>query len=170
MRAIAAILIAPLLVVQVAAAGAQEAWRAFRADADGFSIELPVTPAISARRIGKSEATQTNFLIERGSVAYLVSVIQLAKGSGPKKADNAYYQNLMKNYAEGSKTVVRSTRAATLAGRPAFEGISDAAEAAHVVDLMALGDRVYMVVYVGRKGEEAGKDAVRFRDSFKLLD
>ncbi len=170
MRVISAVSIAVFAVLQIAAAGAQDAWREFRSDADGFSVELPATPAVSARRIGKSEATQTNFLIERGPVAYLVSVIQLAKGNGPKKPDNGYYQGLMKNYTEGSKTVLRSTRMTTLAGHPAMQGVSDAAEAAHVVDLTAVGDRIYMVVYAGHKGDEVGKDAARFRDSFNLLD
>jgi hypothetical protein len=163
-------LISLFLALQAAPALAQNNWREFRSDTDGFSIMLPETSTVSARRIGTSEATQTMFLIERGRNAYLVSVIQLAKDTGPKKPDNAYFQNLMKNYAEGSKTTLRTSRMTTLAGKPAMEGITDAAEAAHLVDLTAVGDRVFMVVYVGPKGEEKGPVGLRFRDSFKLLN
>ena len=167
---IAAGLVSLLLALQLMPARAQDQWREFRSDSDGFSIELPQTPTVSARRIGKSEATQTMFLIEQGRNAWLVSVIQLAKGAGPKKPDNAYFQGLLKNYADGSKTTARSSRMTTLAGQPALEAITEAPEAAHLVDLTAVGDRVYMLVYVGAKGQETGPDALRFRDSFKLIN
>jgi hypothetical protein len=170
MRAVSAFVVALLFALQPASVGAQDQWREFRSDSDGFSILLPETPTISARRIGTSQATQTMFLIERGRNAYLVSVIQLAKGTGPKKRDSAYFQGLLKNYAEGSKTTTRSSRMTTLAGQPTMEAITDAAEAAHLVDLTAVGDRVFMLVYVGPKGEETGPNALRFRDSFKLVD
>jgi hypothetical protein len=169
MRAASIFVFALLLVLPNAATVAQTEWREFRSDSSGFSILLPDTPKVSARRIGTSTATQTMFLIERGRNAYLVSVIQMQKGTGPKKPDSAYFQNLMKNYAEGSKTSLRSSSMITLAGQPAMEGITDAAEATHLVDLTAVGDRVYMVVYVGPKGQETGPEANRMRNSFKLL-
>jgi len=169
MRAVSAFVFALLLVLQNAATAAQTEWREFSSDSSGFSILLPDTPKVTARRIGTSTATQTMFLIERRPNAYLVSVIQMQKGTGPKKPDSAYFQNLMKNYAEGSKTSLRSSSMITLAGRPAMEGITDAAQTTHLVDLMAAGDRVYLIVYVGSKGEETGSEAKRRRDSFKLL-
>jgi predicted Zn-dependent protease len=109
------------------------------------------------------------FLIEKGEQAYLVSVVHMEKGTGPKKPDNKYFQNLMKNYTEGSKTTLRSSKPATIAGRPGIDGISDAGDSAHQVQIMASGDRVYMVIFVGPKGQENGPDATRFRQSFKLL-
>jgi hypothetical protein len=36
--------------------------------------------------------------------------------------------------------------------------------------VLASGDRIYMVVYVGAKGQENGADPVRFRSSFKLIN
>jgi hypothetical protein len=170
MRVVSAAVFGLLLVLQSAATAAQPEWREFTSDSSGFSILLPDTPKVTSRRIGTSTATQTMFLIERGSNAYLVSVIQMQKGTGPKKPDSAYFQNLMKNYAEGSKTSLRSSSMITLAGRPAMEAITDTANAAHLVDLTAAGDRVYLIVYVGPRGEETGSEAKRMRDSFKLLD
>jgi hypothetical protein len=145
-------------------------WREFTSDSGGFSILLPDTPKVTARRIGTTTATQTTFLIERGSNAYLVSVIQLEKGAGPKNPDSTYFQKLIKHYVEGSKTSLRSNKMITLVGRPAMEGITDAPEAAHLVDITAVGDRVYLIVYVGPRGEETGAEAHRMRDSFKLLN
>lgn len=159
-----------LLSLQTGFAFTQAQWREFRSDSDGFSVSLPQTPAITSRRIGTSTATQANFLIESGPITYLVSVIQLEKGAGPKNPDRAYFQNLMKNYTEGSNTTLRTSKLATIAGSPGVDGISDAGNSAHQVQVLAAGDRIYMVVYVGPKGQENSTDPVRFRGSFKLVN
>ena len=159
-----------VLALQSAPASAQAQWREFRSETDGFTVSLPQTPAITSRRIGTSNATQTNFLIEAGPITYLVSLIQLEKGTGPKNPDRAYFQNLMKNYTEGSSTTLRTSKLATIAGSPGIDGISDAGNSAHQVQVLAAGDRIYMVVYVGPKGQENSADPTRFRNSFKLLN
>ena len=159
-----------LLTLHAGFASAQDQWREFRSDSDGFVVSLPRTPEITSRKIGTSNATQTNFLIENGPVTYLVSVIQLEPGKGPKNPDRAYFQNLMKNYTEGSTTTLRTSKLATIAGKPGIDGISDAGNSAHQVQVLAAGDRIYMVVYVGAKGQENSADPVRFRGSFKLIN
>jgi hypothetical protein len=158
-----------MLALQLAPASAQDQWREFRADADGFVVSLPQEPTVTSRRIKDTKATQSMFLIEKGDLAYLVSVVHMEKGTGPKNPDQKYFQNLMKNYAEGSSTTVRTSKPATIAGKPGIDGISDAGNSAHQVQIMASGDRVYMVIYVGPKGQENSSDATRFRNSFKLL-
>jgi hypothetical protein len=159
-----------LLGLQLVTASAQDQWREVRADALGFIVSLPQDPTYTSRRIGTSNATQTNFLIESGPITYLVSVIQLEKGKGPKNPDRAYFDNLMKNYVEGSNTTLRTSKVGTIAGKPGIDGIADAGDSAHQVQVLAAGDRVYMVVYVGPKGQENGSDPVRYRGSFKLLN
>lgn len=164
------VLAALMLALQFAPAAAQNQWREFRSDADGFTVQLPQTPDITSRRIGTTSATQTTFLIEAGAITYLVSVIQLEKGKGPQNPDQAYFQNLMKNYTDGSKTTLRTSKAATIAGKPGIDGTSDAGNSAHQVQVVASGDRIYMVVYVGPKGQENSADPTRFRDTFKLIN
>src|SRR4051812_49334944 len=66
MRIASAVVFILAFVLQAGPAGAQDQWREFRSESDGFSVQLPQTPTVSARRIGKGEATQTMFLIERG--------------------------------------------------------------------------------------------------------
>ena len=158
-----------MLALQFVPASAQNQWREFRADADGFVVSLPQDPTVTSRRIKDSKATQSMFLIEKGEQTYLVSVVHMEKGKGPKNPDHAYFQNLMKNYTEGSKTTLRTSKAATIAGKAGIDGISDAGNSAHQVQVMAAGDRVYMVIYVGPKGQENSADATRFRNSFKLI-
>ena len=158
-----------MLAFQLVPASAQDQWREFRADADGFTVSLPQEPTVTSRRIKDSKATQSMFLIEKGEQTYLVSVVHMEKGTGPKNPDLKYFQNLMKNYTEGSGTTLRTSKAATIAGKPGIDGISDAGNSAHQVQVMATGDRVYMVIYVGPKGQENSADATRFRNSFRLL-
>jgi hypothetical protein len=159
-----------MLAVQLAPASAQDQWREFRADADGFVVSFPQDPTVTSRRIKDTKATQSMFLIEKGDMAYLVSVVHMEKGTGPKKPDHKYFQNLMKNYTDGSGTTLRSSKPATIAGKPGIDGISDAGNSAHQVQILAFGDRVYMVIYVGLKGQENSADATRFRNSFKLIN
>jgi hypothetical protein len=154
----------------LAPASAQSPWLEFRSDASGFVVSLPQPPVITSRQIGNSKATQTNYLIESASITYLVSVVALEKGTGPKDPGQPYFENLLKNYVEGSKTTLRTSKPATIAGKPGIEAISDAGQSAHQFQLTASGDRIYMVVYVGPKGEESSADPARFRGSFKLID
>ena len=159
-----------MFALQLLPVSAQDQWREFRADADGFVVSFPQEPTVTSRRIKDTKATQSMFLIEKGELAYLVSVIHMEKGTGPKNPDLKYFQNLMKNYTGGSSTTLRTSKAATIAGKPGIEGISDAGDSAHQVQIMAAGDRVYMVIYVGPKGQENSADATRFRSSFKLIN
>ena len=168
MRAIFAF--ALLTLVHIVPAAAQDQWREFRADADGFVVSFPQDPTVTSRRIKDSKATHSTFLVAKGDLAYLVSVVHMEKGTGPKKPDDKYFQNLMKNYTDGSKTTLRASKSATIAGKPGIDGISDAGNSAHQVQMLTSGDRVYMVVYVGPKGQENSADATRFRNSFKLTN
>ena len=158
-----------LLAFQLVPVAAEDQWREFRADADGFVVSFPQEPTVTSRRIKDTKATQSMFLIEKGELAYLVSVVHMEKGTGPKNPDYKYFQGLMKNYTEGSNTTLRTSKSATIAGKPGIDGISDAGDSAHQVQILVSGDRVYMVIYVGPKGQENSADAIRFRNSFMLL-
>jgi hypothetical protein len=57
----------------------------------------------------------------------------------------------------------------TWVGHTAKEGIADAASVIHLVNITAVGDRIYLVVFAGTKGQENEPKATRMRDSFKLL-
>jgi hypothetical protein len=50
------------------------------------------------------------FLIEKGDLAYLVSVVHMEKGTGPKNPDQKYFQKLMKNLHRGSTTTLRTSK------------------------------------------------------------
>ena len=163
-------LITILFAVSIAAAQehSESNWRAFRSDADGFSIEMPGTPKTESRDLGEGQ-TQKFFTLEIGSETYLASVIQLNPGRVPANPDQAYFDVLMKAYTDGSKTTLRSSRIFNWAGRNAMEGIADAEGAVHLIDITTAGDRIFLVVYAGAKGQEATVKGTHMRDSFKLL-
>ena len=152
----------------VVAAQQHSEWQEFRSEADGFSIEMPSAPKITTRDLG-SGASQKMFEVELGQETYLASVIQLPAGKGRQNPDEAYFDVLMKAYTDGSTTTLRSSRMTTWVGHTAKEGIADAASGTHVINITAVGDRIYLVVFAGTKGQENEPQATRMRDSFKLL-
>jgi hypothetical protein len=152
----------------VAAAQEHSEWQAVRSETDGFSIEMPAAPKITTRDLGNG-ATQKMFVVEVDPESYLASVIQLAAGNGRKNPDEAYFTVLMKAYVEGSSTTLRSSRMTTWTGHTAMEGIAEAGSMTHLIDITAVGDRIFLVVFAGAKGQENLPKGTHLRDSFKLL-
>lgn len=163
-------LLVAILLFTFSAVSAQQhnEWQEYRSQADGFSIEMPGTPKVETRDLGKG-ATQKMFSVEIGAESYFASVIDLGPGNGPKNTDEAYFSVLMKAYADGSTTTLRSSRMTTWAGHAAMEGIADAAAGTHLIDITAAGDRIFLVVFAGAKNSENEPKARHLRDSFKLL-
>ena len=165
-----ALLLTITLLVACSSVTAQQhnEWQPYRSEADGFSIEMPGTPKVETRDLGQG-ASQKMFSIEIGAESYFASVIDLTAGKGPRNPDEAYFSVLMKAYTDGSTTTLRSSRMVKWAGYTAMEGIADAASGTHLINLTAVGDRVYLVVFAGAKGSENEPKAKRLRDSFKVL-
>ena len=167
MRAL--LLLATLLFAFSAVAAQQQSeWQQFRSEADGFSIEMPGTPKVTTRDLGKG-ATQKMFSVEVDGETYFASVVQLAPGDGPQNPGETFFSVLMKAYVDGSGTTLRSSHMTNWVGHTAMEGISDAPAGTHLIEITAAGDRVYLVVFAGPKDSENGPKARRLRDSFKLL-
>ena len=163
------LLLATLLLFAVSVpAQEHDNWQTVRSEADGFSIEMPGTPKISTESMAEG-TSQKNFLIDAGPEIYMASVINLGKGKGQSNPGEEYFNILMKGYIDGSKTTLRSSRMLTWAGKTAIEGIADGPEGVHLIDVTAVGDRIYLVVYSGPKGQENTAKGRHLRDSFKLL-
>src|ERR1041385_9559240 len=115
-------LITILFAVSVVAAQEHSEWQLFRAEADGFSIEMPGTPKLEQRDL-KNGGIQKMFSVEIGAESYFASVIDLGPGGGPPSPDEKYFSILMKAYTDGSTTKLRSSRMFTWAGHTSMEGI-----------------------------------------------
>jgi len=152
---------------------AEPQWTEFKSAERGFAIAFPGTPKTTSAPVeGQNPLLQYDFQVSVGDdLVYSVVVFEYPEGKGPQP-DNDTYVKLVNAYAKGSDSRLRKRGAATIAGRPGFEAISDDSKSklSHLIDVVPAGDRIYMLVTAGSKGHATSKDAVRFRDSFRVLD
>lgn len=155
------------------AAEAEPQWTEFKSDERGFAISFPGAPKTTSTQVeGQNPLLQYDFQVSVGDdMVYSVVVFEYPEGKGPKP-DNDTFVKLVNAYAKGSESRLRKRGAATIAGRPGFEAISDESKSklSHLIDVVPAGDRIYMLVTAGPRGHATSKDAVRFRDSFRVLD
>jgi len=147
-------------------------WTEFKSPEHGFAVSFPGSPkATTAPVEGQNPLLQYDFLVSLGDdTVYGVTVFEYPTGKGPSP-DNDTYVKLVSAYAKGTESRLRKRGAATVAGYPGFEAISDDAKGklSHLIDIVPSGDRLYMLVTAGPKNHATNDDAERFRDSFRLL-
>jgi hypothetical protein len=148
-------------------------WAEFQSSERGFAVTLPGTPKTTSTPVeGQNPLLQHDFQVSVGNdTVYSVVIFEYPVGKGPSP-DNDTYLKLVNAYAKGSESRLRKRGPATIAGRPGFEAISDDGKSklSHLIDVIPAGDRIYMLVTAGPRGHATSKDAVRFRDSFRVLD
>ena len=154
------------------AAAAQAQWSQYRYPDVGFAVQFPGAPKISSTPLaGTTPATHHQYQAEAAGKVYRISAIAFANGRGPENPDLVYLDRLVAAYAVGSKTTLRSQNPITIAGHPALEAVTEdvAHDRYHLLDVLAAGPHVYLVISEGPKGHETSTDAKRFRDSFTLI-
>jgi len=102
---------------------------------------------------------------------YSVVVFEYPEGRAPSPPKHDYFEKVVDAYAKGSNTRVRSQSAKTIQDRPGYEAIAEDSRGKlnHLIELVANGDRVYMIISAGPSGHAKSEDAERFHDSFRLL-
>lgn len=151
-------------------------WREFHFSERGFVASFPgVTAkpkAVSTPVAGQNPLLQHNYKVNLGDDAvYSVVVFEYPEGRAPNPPKPDYFTKVIAAYAKGSGTRVRDRGSKTIDGRPGYEAIAEDGRGKlnHLIDLVANGDRIYMVVSAGPKGHAKSDDAKYFRDSFRLL-
>jgi hypothetical protein len=148
-------------------------WSEFHSPERGFAIAFPGKPKTTSAPVeGQNPLLQYDFQVSvSDDTVYSVVVFEYPAGKGPDP-DNDAYLKLVNAYAKGSESRVRKRAPATIAGHPGFEAIADdpKGKLSHLIDVVPAGDRIYMLVTAGPRGHATGQDAVRFRDSFRILD
>lgn len=169
------------LAVPCAAADKQDApapliWREFHFSERGFVASFPgVTAkpkAASTPVSGQNPLLQHDYQVSIGDdTVYSVVVFEYPDGRAPNPPKSDNFTNIVSAYATGSGTRVRKKGAKTIDERPGYEAMAEDGRGKlnHLVDLVANGDRVYMLVSAGPKGHAKSDGAERFRDSFRLL-
>lgn len=151
-------------------------WHEFHFSERGFVASFPGTTtkpqATSTPVSGQNPLLQHNYQVSLGDdTVYSVVVLEYPEGRAPSPARPSYYIKVIKAYAKGSNTRVRKKAPRIIDRRPGYEAMAETGRGKldHLVDIVANGDRIYMLVSAGPKGHAKSKDAKRFRDGFRLL-
>jgi hypothetical protein len=169
MRTIAALVAAISLFWNVAEAA--ETWSEVWVPDPGFAVEFPDQPTFATRPVPwNSAGRQQYWAVERDRRSYVVSVIEMPPSTTPPVPTYDYYGRVVERYAAGSRTMLREDYPVTVAGLPGFEAVLDdwTGDMHHLVDLVQVGNRLFMIGSTGPKGHETGAEAIRFRDSFRF--
>jgi hypothetical protein len=148
-------------------------WIEFKSPERGFAISFPGQPKTTSAPVeGQNPLVQYDFQVSVGDeTVYSVVVFEYPDGKGPKP-DNDAYLKLVNAYAKGSEARLRKRGPATIDDRSGFEAIADDGKnkISHLIDVVPAGDRIYMLATAGPRSHATSDEAVRFRDSFRVLD
>ena len=151
-------------------------WNEFHFSERGFVASFPgITEkpkAESSPVSGQNPLLQHNYQVLSGKhTVYSVVVFEFPEGRAPNPPKPDYYQKVVEAYAKGSNAKVSSKKSQTIDRRPGYQAIAEDSRGKrnHLIDLVANGDRIYMLVSAGPKGHANSENAERFRDGFRLL-
>jgi hypothetical protein len=150
--------------------GAADQWKEFRSPQTGFADVFPSPPKATTTQ--QSDKTQYEFQSNPDSShSYEVAVFEFKPGVSAGSSDADYFTGLINAYAQGSGSTLRSQHLVTILEHTGAEAILDdnAADLHHLLDIVAVGNRLYLIISAGPKGHETSADAKRFRDSFQLI-
>lgn len=151
-------------------------WREFHFPERGFVASFPgVTEKpkpVSTPVSGQNPLLQHDYQVKSDKdTVYTVVVFEYPEGRAPSPPNPDYFAKVVEAYAKGSNSNVRTKNAQLIDQRPGYEAIAEDSRGAvnHLINLVANGDRVYMIISAGEKGHAKDEDAKRFRDGFRLL-
>ncbi|MFD0987029.1 hypothetical protein [Methyloligella solikamskensis] len=151
----------------------EDGWVVFKAPEQLFSVALPGQPKITAKPVaGHTPLIQHDYQVDPGDgTAYHAIVFEYPEGRAPD-ANVDYYRRLVEAYAKGSGSSVSKQGPARIARKHGYEAttIDKSNNLIHLIDLLPSGDRIYMLVTAGPPGHARSDEAMRFRQSFHLID
>lgn len=152
------------------------AWHEFHYPERGFVISFPgVTERPKAQSTpvpGQNPLLQHEYKVEAGKdTVYSVVVFEYPEGRAPNPPKQDYFEKVVAAYAKGSDTTLRRKTPLRIDERPGYEAKAEDSKGKlnHLITMVANGDRIYMLVSAGPNKHATSEDALRFRDSFRLL-
>lgn len=174
MRRIAVFGLAALLFLPVAwsAAAPAKHWQEVRSDADGFAALFPGKPTLSAEPVPNSHgAVQRTWRLDVSNHETYQLAVTIFHGYTFPPPTPDLYDHLLAGYAASSRTHLRNRRMIDIVGHPAVEAIFDTDhDFHHLVDVLVVGDHLYVIASGGRGAHEQDADALKFGRSFRLLE
>ena len=151
-------------------------WREFHFADRGFVASFPgvtsAPKAVSTPVPGQNPLLQHDYQVSVGDdTVYSVVVFEYPEGRAPNPPKPDYFAKVADAYAKGSDTRVSKKETKIIDGRPGYEAFAEDSRGKlnHLINIVANGDRIYMLVSAGPKGHAKSEDAQKFRDSFRLL-
>src|SRR5258708_3158330 len=167
--ATAALLMAVLSVNVIA----NDEWTEVKRPELGFVTMFPQAPKVSEQTMkeGSGAYTQHMFSLDQGGRGYLIAVFEYQPGVVPSKPDDTYFSKLLNAYLDGSHSRLREKHPKTIAGHLGVEAIADDVQetASHLLDLIAVGARLYLLVFIAPKGHQTYTSALPFPTPSPLL-
>jgi hypothetical protein len=143
-------------------------------DNDGhFAANFPAAVRRANRIVDKDIGQIATFQVytHQGAVAFMVTYSDYPEGYVAGAGAAAVCKGAAKEAAESAKGTVRGEDNCKLGDVGGLEAVIDGPDWAFVerMSLYVVGDRLFQVAYVGPPDSEAGKTALDFLDSFRLL-
>jgi hypothetical protein len=157
------------VVVALGGLAAADDWKTHKSAAGHYSALFPGTPREATQRAETGLDVHIAKL-EHNDVAYVVEVASVPKDVLAKQQPEQFLDNAEKNALERSKGKLVSKRDITTAdGHAGREIVVDAPRGVEMtLHAFLVGERLYQVLVVVRKGKGAPEDATRFLGSFTL--
>jgi hypothetical protein len=164
-------LVAAFVVALCGVAFAQT-WLEYRPPGGGYRVEFPEQPKSSVKKAdtpaGPIEVTQV--LLDRGSIAFLISVNDYPQQIVAKLSVEQVLDGVRDGQISAGATL-RNEQKLTMGNQPARRLILDRPDGlSFFSQIVFAGTRLFQAIYAGPKGTESGEDAVKFINSFALVD
>jgi len=149
----------------------QEAkWIEIKQPAHGFSAMFPKAPKINPLSSDDSSLSVYEYMAVSESGVYSIAVSEYPLND-PPAADEESYTETINDCAKASSTNIRTRKSATIDGHKAVEAVLENAKhtSVYLLDVVIVRNRIYLLSSGGHAGHENSSDAIRFRDSFRIL-
>lgn len=157
-------------------AAQETGWREFHYPERGFVVSFPgVTekPKAESKPVpGQNPLLHHEYTVTAGKdTVYSVVVFEYPEGRAPNPPTNDSFERIVTAFAKGSNTKLRRKTPLRIDERPGYEAKAEDSKGKrnHLITMVANGDRVYMLMSAGPRKHASSEDALRFRDSFRLL-
>lgn len=148
--------------------GGTSLWTELRLPEHDFSVMFPGTP--SPKDVPSDPGLRSyEFITKSSNDVYFIVISYYQPGTTPTTSE--IYRATIDACAKRSQSAVLWRNPITLAGHEGAEALLDKQDhsISFLIDLVMIGNRLYLIASSGPKGHENSSDAARFRDSFHLL-
>lgn len=163
-----------IMLVLAGAAAAEEPWKLLKPDGLGFSVEMPVGPSASEQDvdIGEEQSAKMRvYQIISGGVIYDLTLADYPAGTVRSIGVEKMLDNARDGAMRNTQGPLISETKIVVVGQPARELIVDMPMGTRLrCRLFTVGDRLFNIGAITKKGNETAPEIEKFLASFQLAD